>query len=126
MATERRRRSMAEASKNDQIGEQMREAMQSAQIRHRKSISKAADVLECAGYDEAGYSVTETQEHLNKMASAMEEARGRHRRSIARAVSGLEEPPALVPPEASSLNAGAYVFTPQKAQQSEAQQCSTW
>merc|ERR1719327_685153 len=52
MATERRRRSMAEASKNDQIGEQMREAMRSAQIRHRKSISKAADVLECAGYDE--------------------------------------------------------------------------
>merc|ERR1719506_628956 len=107
-AKERRRKSLAKKfNATGDAHDQINEAMERARGRHRRSMSKAADVLECAGYDEDDADCAEAVEKMRLVQQAMEDARQRHRRSIARAVQELEEPPV-------TLNAGAQSFTPQQ------------
>jgi len=108
-ARERRRQSLAQ--KYNTMGDahgQISEAMERARGRHRQSMSKAADVLESAGYDDDTVECSETTKKMRLLQQAMEDARQRHRRSIARAVQALEEPQAV-----PMLNANANVFNPQ-------------
>merc|ERR1712106_837130 len=93
-------------------------------------MSKAADVLECAGYDEDDADCSEATAKMRLVQQAMEDARRRHRRSIAEAVRALDEPSSKLSADAQTftdprlksdatkfidprLNVGAGAFTPQ-------------
>lgn len=95
-------------------------------------MSKAADVLESAGYDEDDTDTAEAASKMRLVQQAMEDARRRHRRSIAEAVRALEEPASKLSTEAKAfadprlksdaktfvdprLNVGAGAFIPQEA-----------
>lgn len=106
-AKERRRKSLAKLNGGSEVQESISAAMQVASRRHRQSISKAADVLESAGYDEDDVDCSEATAKMRLVQQAMEDARRRHRRSIAEAVRALEGGP-----ETSNLNADAKTFNP--------------
>merc|ERR1719421_2279507 len=92
--------------------------MEHARGRRRKSISKAADILESAGYDGENVTFDDASSKMKLVEQAMADARQRHRRSIDRAMMQLEESP--LPP--AHLNAWANEFTPQQQQQQQQQQ----
>merc|ERR1719252_173416 len=66
------------------------EAMEHARGRHRKSISKAADILESAGFDGENVTFDDASSKMKLVEQAMADARQRHRRSIDRAMMQLE------------------------------------
>lgn len=117
-AKDRRRKSLAKLNGGSEMQEGNDAAMQHANRRHRQSISKAADVLECAGYDEDDVDSSEAAAKMRLVQQAMEDARRRHRRSIAEAVRALEQAP--VAPKLSEdaktfnppMNAEAKAFSP--------------
>jgi len=127
MAAEKRRASLAArmgsgpdgADADDSIVSSAAEALQSANRRHRKSISKATEVLGDVGYGE-DTRLDEVTAQMSMIEVAMEEARRRHRRSIARAVQQLEEPSA-----GSTMNADAQVFAPSSSNTSSTPQVAS-
>merc|ERR1719421_1034556 len=95
--------------------------MEHARGRHRKSISKAADILESAGYDGENVTFDDASSKMKLVEQAMADARQRHRRSIDRAMMQLEESP--LPP--AHLNAWANEFTPQQQQHAQTSSFNT-
>lgn len=109
-AKERRRKSLAKMNCSGEAEEDIQAAMEAASRRHRKSMSKAADILEDAGYDEEGADCSEAAKKMRLVQQAMEDARKRHRKSIAEAVSKLNADAAAF--HDPRLKAEAAEFTP--------------